>query len=70
MTAPQEQRTARRIGSSRMTTTAPTPSDPEVERYLLLLAAQRSPRTIDAYRRDLVRELTARVLGAALARCG
>jgi len=36
-----------------MTTTAPTPADPEVERYLLLLAAQRSPRTVDAYRRDL-----------------
>ena len=33
-------------------TTPPGP-DPEVERYLLLLAAQRSPRTVDAYRRDL-----------------
>jgi integrase/recombinase XerD len=30
-----------------------TPSDPDVERYLLVLAARRSPRTVDAYRRDL-----------------
>lgn len=30
-----------------------TPLDTDVERYLLLLAAQRSPRTVDAYRRDL-----------------
>ncbi len=30
-----------------------TPRDPDVERYLLLLAAQRSERTVDAYRRDL-----------------
>jgi integrase/recombinase XerD len=36
-----------------MTTTPRTPPDPAVERYLLLLAAQRSPRTVDAYRRDL-----------------
>jgi site-specific recombinase XerD len=28
-------------------------SDPAVERFLLLLAARRSPRTVDAYRRDL-----------------
>ncbi|MGH3133980.1 MAG: tyrosine recombinase [Gaiellaceae bacterium] len=28
-------------------------SDPDLERYLLLLAARRSPRTVDAYRRDL-----------------
>ncbi len=42
----------RRIGSSRMTTTQTT-ADPAVARYLLLLAAQRSPRTVDAYRRDL-----------------
>src|SRR6186713_2946176 len=28
-------------------------SDPDVERYLLTLQAQRSPRTVDAYRRDL-----------------
>ncbi len=39
-------------------TTVPTPPaatapDPDVERYLLQLAAQRSPRTVDAYRRDL-----------------
>jgi integrase/recombinase XerD len=36
-----------------MTTPAPMTSDTDVERYLLLLAAQRSPRTVDAYRRDL-----------------
>ena len=29
------------------------PSDEDVERYLLVLAARRSPRTLDAYRRDL-----------------
>jgi integrase/recombinase XerD len=28
-------------------------TDPDVERYLLVLAARRSPRTVDAYRRDL-----------------
>jgi integrase/recombinase XerD len=28
-------------------------SDPDVERFLLHLAARRSPRTVDAYRRDL-----------------
>src|SRR5688572_16341706 len=28
-------------------------NDPDVESYLLLLAASRSPRTVDAYRRDL-----------------
>jgi integrase/recombinase XerD len=32
--------------------TTPIP-DPDVERFLLLLAARRSPRTVDAYRRDL-----------------
>jgi integrase/recombinase XerD len=31
---------------------ASTP-DPDLDRYLLLLAARRSPRTVDAYRRDL-----------------
>jgi integrase/recombinase XerD len=40
-----------------MTTQEPTRSaaiqDSEVDRYLLLLAGQRSPRTVDAYRRDL-----------------
>jgi site-specific recombinase XerD len=36
-----------------MTIPTPQPADPEIERYLLLLAAQRSPRTVDAYRRDL-----------------
>ncbi len=30
-----------------------TASDPDLERYLLFLAARRSPRTVDAYRRDL-----------------
>jgi integrase/recombinase XerD len=34
-------------------TTIDLPADPEAERYLLLLSAQRSPRTVDAYRRDL-----------------
>jgi integrase/recombinase XerD len=34
-------------------TDAPTKRDLDVERYLLLLSAQRSPRTVDAYRRDL-----------------
>ena len=29
-------------------------ADPELDRYLLILAARRSPRTVDAYRRDLV----------------
>ncbi len=29
-------------------------ADPELDRYLLTLAARRSPRTVDAYRRDLV----------------
>jgi integrase/recombinase XerD len=33
--------------------TAPSISDPDVERYLLFLAARRSPRTVDAYQRDL-----------------
>ncbi len=32
---------------------AALPSDPDLDRYLLLLAARRSPRTLDAYRRDL-----------------
>jgi integrase/recombinase XerD len=31
----------------------PEIADPDVEGFLLLLAAQRSPRTVDAYRRDL-----------------
>jgi integrase/recombinase XerD len=57
--ARQDARRERRIGSSRMTRLSPTsPAEPavdaDVERYLLLLAAQRSPRTVDAYRRDLV----------------
>ena len=30
-----------------------SPRDPYLERFLLALAAQRSPRTVDAYRRDL-----------------
>ena len=36
-----------------MTAATTPPPDPDVERYLLLLGAQRSPRTVDAYRRDL-----------------
>ncbi|MEI7759506.1 MAG: tyrosine recombinase [Thermoleophilia bacterium] len=44
-----------------MTTPALQRSDPEVERYLLLLSAQRSPRTVDAYSRDLA--ATAAFLG-------
>ena len=32
---------------------ASPPADPEVEGFLALLAARRSPRTVDAYRRDL-----------------
>jgi integrase/recombinase XerD len=35
-----------------MATTAPR-SDPELEAFLALLAAQRAPRTVEAYRRDL-----------------
>ncbi len=35
-----------------MTTRTPV-ADPDVERFLLLLAARRSPRTVEAYRRDL-----------------
>ena len=31
----------------------PAASDPEVEGFLALLAAQRAPKTVDAYRRDL-----------------
>ena len=34
---------------------AVTASDPDVERFLLTLQARRSPRTVDAYRRDLAR---------------
>ena len=41
---------------------APRAADPEVEGFLALLAAQRSPRTVDAYRRDLA------ALGAWLSR--
>jgi integrase/recombinase XerD len=40
-------------------------SDPDLEGFLLLLAAQRSPRTLDAYRRDLTAFATFR--GGALA---
>ena len=38
-----------------MTTLTPGPDarDPELDGFLALLAAQRSPRTVDAYRRDL-----------------
>lgn len=44
----KERRCARRIRLRAVTT-----SDPDFERYLLLIAARRSPRTVDAYRRDL-----------------
>ena len=48
-----------------MSTTAPIP-DPELEGFLAVLAAQRAPRTVDAYRRDL--EHFARFLGSAPSR--
>ncbi len=32
---------------------SPRATDPDLDSYLLLLAARRSPRTVDAYRRDL-----------------
>src|SRR5207342_3167830 len=44
----KEPAAARRIRSG-----AVTASDPDVERFLLNLEARRSPRTVDAYRRDL-----------------
>ena len=44
----QERATARRIRSG-----AVSAPDPDVERFLLTLQARRSPRTVDAYRRDL-----------------
>src|SRR4029077_8360160 len=50
---------------SAASTTAPT-RDPEVEGFLALLAARRSPRTVDAYRRDLAR--LAEFLGKPLAK--
>ena len=42
------------------------PSDPELTGFLAVLAAQRAPRTVDAYRRDL--EHFARSLGSAPSR--
>ena len=48
MTAQEEPGAVRRNVPS-----AVSASDPDVERYLLTLQAQRSPRTVDAYRRDL-----------------
>ncbi len=44
-----------------------TRPDPDVERYLLVLAARRSPRTVDAYRRDLasLRAFTGREVAEA-----
>ncbi len=48
-----------------MSTTARTP-DPELDGFLAVLAAQRAPRTVDAYRRDL--EHFARFLGSAPSR--
>jgi len=44
----EEPAPARRIRSG-----AVTAADPDVERFLLVLAARRSPRTVDAYKRDL-----------------
>jgi integrase/recombinase XerD len=44
----QERTPARRNRSGAVTAT-----DPDVERFVLLLGARRSPRTVDAYRRDL-----------------
>lgn len=41
------------------------PPDPAVEGFLALLAARRSPRTVDAYRRDLA-DLTAFLRGSPL----
>ncbi|MEZ5098737.1 MAG: tyrosine recombinase [Thermoleophilia bacterium] len=46
-----------------MTLTPASPADRQVESFLLLLAARRSPRTVDAYRRDLAD--LARFLGAS-----
>jgi len=51
----EEPAAARRIGPR-----AVAVSDPDVERFLLLLAARGSPRTVDAYRRDLARLATFR----------
>ena len=48
-----------------MSTTARIP-DPELDGFLAVLAAQRAPRTVDAYRRDL--EHFARFLGSAPSR--
>ena len=45
----QERRVPRRIGPS----AAVNDRDTDLDRFLLGLAAQRSPRTVDAYRRDL-----------------
>jgi site-specific recombinase XerD len=44
-----------------------TAHDTDVERYLLVLAARRSPRTVDAYRRDLeaLRRFTGREVAQA-----
>ena len=44
----EERAAGRRNGSG-----AVTASDPDVEHFLLTLQARRSPRTVDAYRRDL-----------------
>jgi site-specific recombinase XerD len=48
-----------------VSTTARIP-DPELDRFLAVLAAQRAPRTVDAYRRDL--DHFARFLGSAPSR--
>ncbi|MDX6424515.1 MAG: integrase/recombinase XerD, partial [Gaiellaceae bacterium] len=46
--------------------TTPRIPDPELDGFLAVLAAQRAPRTVDAYRRDL--EHFARFLGSAPSR--
>ncbi len=60
----QEQAPGRRIRSGAVT------PDPDVERYLLVLTARRSPRTVDAYRRDLasLRQFTGREAAEATPR--
>ena len=42
-----------RTGARRIRSGAVSGPDPDVERFLLTLQARRSPRTVDAYRRDL-----------------
>ena len=44
----------RRASAACMTAPTPAPEDPLVASFLALLAARRAPRTVEAYRRDLV----------------